>query len=156
MIAPSGLGVIHQQHYRDLANIITEFENLQDTNYFTDFSSAARSVIINDEVKSDDGGFLEIEAKTKSKVQAKFGFTMIGTLSPFKFDSVYGFLDHLSDIDVQVSARGFSGLDTEEQPKTGQNTEKQDMAFIHPGLVNLVPNFDIYFGLSAEDAEFTA
>ena len=156
MIVPSGPGVIHHQHYMDLANMIVEFEKLRDTNYFTDFSSAAKSVIVNDEVKCDDGGFLKIEAKTESKVLAKFGFTMIGTLSPFKFDSVYGFLDHLYDIDVQLSAKGFSGLDTEEQPKPGQSTEKQDMAFIHPGLVNLAPNFDIYFGLNAQDAELTA
>ncbi|KAJ4003710.1 hypothetical protein NW766_012161 [Fusarium irregulare] len=140
----------------DSAEWSRKFEKLRDTNYFTDFSSAAKSVIVNDEVKCDDGGFLKIEAKTESKVQAKFGFTMIGTLSPFKFDSVYGFLDHLYDIDVQLSAKGFSGLDTEEQPKAGQSTEKQDMAFIHPGLVNLAPNFDIYFGLNAQDAELTA
>ncbi|RGP58528.1 alcohol dehydrogenase [Fusarium sporotrichioides] len=127
----------------DSAEWSRKFESLRDLRFWTDFSSPAITVLINDEVKCDDGGFLQIEAKTKSKVYAKFGFTMISTLYPFNFDSVYGFLDTWYDIDV-------------EQPKTGEDTEKQDMASMQPGLVNLVPNFNIYFGLEADDGEFTA
>ncbi|KAF4332668.1 bacteriodes thetaiotaomicron symbiotic chitinase [Fusarium beomiforme] len=140
----------------DSAEWSRKFEKIRDTRFWTDFSSPATSVLVNSEVKCDDGGYLKIEAKTKSEVYAKFGFTMIGTLNPFSFDSVYGFLDTWYDVDVEVSVSGFSGLDTDEQPKTGPDTEKQDMAFIHPGLVNLVPNFDIFFSLKADDAEFTA
>jgi hypothetical protein len=111
---------------------------------------------VNSKVKCDNGGYLKIEAKTKSEVYAKFGFTMIGTLNPFSFDSVYGFLDTWYNVDVEVSVSGFSALDGDEQPKTGQDTEKQGMAFIHPGLASLVPNFDIVFGLKVDQAEFTA
>ena len=81
---------------------------------------------------------------------------MISTLYPSNFDSVYGFLDTWYDIDVEVSVTGLSGLDINQQPKTGKDTEKQDMAYMQPGLVNLVLNFNIYFGLEADDAEFTA
>ncbi|KAM0283185.1 hypothetical protein ACHAO9_009835 [Fusarium lateritium] len=140
----------------DSAEWSRKFESLRDTRFWTDFSSPATTVLLNDEVKCDDGGFLQIEAKTKSKVYAKFGFTMIGTLYPFNFDSVYGFLDTWYDIDVEVSVTGFSGLDINQQPKAGEDTETQDMAYMQPGLVNLVPNFNIYFGLEADDAEFTA
>ncbi|KAH7173118.1 glycosyl hydrolases family 18-domain-containing protein [Fusarium flagelliforme] len=140
----------------DSAEWSRKFEKLRDTRFWTDFSSPATTVLINDKVKCDDGGFLQIEAKTNSEVYAKFGFTMIGTLYPFNFDSVYGFLDTWYDIDVEVSVTGLSGLDINQQPKTGKDTEKQDMAYMQPGLVNLVPNFNIYFGLEADDAEFTA
>lgn len=134
---------------------MAELEKLRGQRAWTDFSESAEALIVNDKIKCSDGGWLEIKSDGRCDVRAKFGFTMIGTFSPFSIDQVYGFLDMNYELDADITVSGHSGLDTPYTPKKKPTSAHPGMTFNHPGLVKFSPNFDIFVGIDANDASFS-
>ncbi|KAH6871039.1 hypothetical protein B0T10DRAFT_417778 [Thelonectria olida] len=139
----------------DSADWANRFEELRSRKYYTDFSESAESTIIHSKLDCGHGGWLTIESAGEVSVQAKFGYTLIGTLSPFSITQSYGFNDLKYELDVDVTVSGKSGLDTEYISRPERNTPQTGTFFTHPGLLSFSPSFDIEIGLQADNASFS-
>jgi hypothetical protein len=88
-------------------------------------------------------------------VEAKFGFTMIGTLQPFNIEQAYGFVDLKYDLDVTVDVQGSIGIDLEYRSRSAHISPVSRIEFTEPGIVSFKPSFDLGIGLEGKNASFS-
>ncbi|KAF2723824.1 glycoside hydrolase family 18 protein [Polychaeton citri CBS 116435] len=124
--------------------------------FYSDFSFPATEVIVNEKLGNcGEDAYLEVNSDGNCKAQAKFGFTMVGTLQPYSIDEAYGFVDFMYDLDATVEVSGHIGVDTAYEVKGAHISPKTVASFSHPGIVSFRPSFDIDIGIRANNISFS-
>jgi hypothetical protein len=112
----------------------------------------SREVYANKESCSGgDDAYLDIKADISAQIEAKWGFTLIGKISPWSVSEAYTFFDAVTKVgmDYSVSARGkISSDDTTEFPL--QRTALSMYEFRHPGIGHFRPWFNADVGVTAQ------
>jgi hypothetical protein len=101
------------------------------------------------ECSAGKDGYLDIKANVASKIEAKWGFTLIGMISPWRVSEAYTFFDANTKVglDYDISARGNISSDSNiEFPL--QRTALSMYEFRHPGIGHFRPWFNADVGVT--------
>jgi hypothetical protein len=140
----------------DSASWEERLNDVDATRFWTDFGTNAKENIINEEIKGcEKGSYLTMTTDGGCSVEAKFGFTMIGTLQPFNIEEAYDFVGLKYDLDVTVDVSGFTGIDTEYRSRSAHISPESKIEFTEPGIVSFKPSFDLGIGPEGKNASFS-
>jgi hypothetical protein len=95
--------------------------------------------------------YLDIKATVGATIKAKWGFTLIGKISPWRVSEAYAFFDANTkvDLDYDISAKGkIASDDGTEFPL--QRTALSMYEFRHPGIGHFRPWFNADVGVKGE------
>lgn len=139
--------------------MLLEFDRVSSQDSYTTFDEPALEHVVDGvlgDCKGDNKTWLQLVTNGEAQTKAKFGFTLIGTLQPFKVDEAYGFMEWSYDFEAGIHVSGTAGLSSEYKVKPAHLQPQQEHAFMHPGIVSFRPTFDINIGLEASNASFEA
>ncbi|KAJ0131917.1 hypothetical protein CTA2_2757, partial [Colletotrichum tanaceti] len=95
-------------------------------------------------------GFLSVNLKGSVSSALRWGFTMVGTISPsLKFEEAYGFFDVDMDLSGTLSFDGRGELGILGRLGSQRLFDKHisDFAWAHPGIVEFKPNMNVDMNL---------
>lgn len=138
---------------------LLEFDRVSAQDSYTTFDEPALEHVIDgvlDDCKGHNKSWLQLVTDGSAETKAKFGFSLIGTLQPFKVEQAYGFMEWSYDFEADIHVSGTTGLSTDYKVKPAHLQPQQEHLFVHPGIVSFRPSFDINIGIEASNASFKA
>lgn len=81
-------------------------------------------------------GFLSVKLEGDIRDSLRWGFTMVGTISPkLKFEEAYGYFDSEMDLEghLDVTGQGTVNIPSGKEAQPAFNTDISGLAFSHPG-----------------------
>ncbi|KAJ5551531.1 hypothetical protein N7461_006229, partial [Penicillium sp. DV-2018c] len=150
-----------EEEWKKLYGELTKDGADKDNRYYTEFIKEIDASMYGASKTCDsDNQFLELDVNGWVGANAKYGFTMVGTLDPWDIQESYSFLGADIQADLELSVQANTGMNAPRIVEELWQTPLRLQRFYQPGIVSIAPQFRVFAGVEAADvglvADFTA